>query len=288
MDAVDGKNGQEDEVVIEESEIDFFMELMNNDKKARRSTKNDDEDDDNPKKRSSRKRKRNEMTREKAYEILRERKLAQMNMNKKETTKMTNKKQETIEIVPIEDRIQSLIPTDDNDDIALVTIENLMPELGSKLRVLKDLENLIEESAKHQRESSALLRKAEQTEEELIAQHVAASQIVEDENSPIASMKAFGSTFSPSTQSTANFDESDEPIEEGEKIEINVRCGPNETLKFNLKGDDTFDRLINSICKKKELQKEKVKLIFDGQAIKPQQKPQDLDMEDGDLVELKV
>jgi hypothetical protein len=270
LDAVDGKEEVDDDIQIDETEIDFLMELMNKNKKGSTRNQHDSDDDDSGKRKRSKKRKRSDLvTREEVYEILRQRKLEERNSNGQPDQQST--KQNDDDIIEIDDSNLDLPSVDIGYDLNMGEIEHLLPEMKSRMQVLKDLDNLIESSTQYQITSSNRLRAAKQEEEKKVEQHF--SQIAQT------------MTESP-TNTIAVVD--DEVEDRGEKIGINVRCGQTETLKFNLGMNDPFEKLINGVSKKKGLPKDKIKLVFDGSALNPKQTPEDLDMEDDDLVELKI
>ncbi len=49
-----------------------------------------------------------------------------------------------------------------------------------------------------------------------------------------------------------------------------------------------MEKLLNGFLSKASLSASKVKFLFDGQVISPSTTPEDLDMEDGDLIDAVV
>ncbi len=261
LDAVDGKQSvAEADIEISEAEVELTLQILN--KGKTRSTRDNDSDDEGSK---SKKRKRSTMwTRDEVRDYLYQKKKAEQE-KQKGTTKTTPqlKRNDFNDSITI-DELNTSDHEDDLDDIVVI------PEVPvPQLQVLRDIENVVQSTQLEQQISSNRLRAAIQEEEKQVEQRV--SRIVE----------AISDSPPPPV-------EEEEVEDRGEKISIQVRIGKEEVLKFNIGTKNTFEKLMNGISKKKGIPKEQFKLLFDGQSLKPNQTPEDLDMEDDDLIELKM
>lgn len=51
---------------------------------------------------------------------------------------------------------------------------------------------------------------------------------------------------------------------------------------------DTLETIITSYCKETEIKLKGLKIFFDGELVKMKQTPLELDMDDGDIIDLQV
>jgi len=73
-----------------------------------------------------------------------------------------------------------------------------------------------------------------------------------------------------------------------DRIKLKVRLGNTEPLKFQISKTDSFQKLFVGFCSKSSLDLNTVKFMFDGIAINSQSTPNDLEMEDDDLIDAAV
>jgi len=59
-------------------------------------------------------------------------------------------------------------------------------------------------------------------------------------------------------------------------------------IKFKLRRTDPLQKLLDSFCERKNLEKAKTRLLFDGLTIDLDKTPDDLGMDDGDIIDSKV
>lgn len=65
-----------------------------------------------------------------------------------------------------------------------------------------------------------------------------------------------------------------------------VQSGKAEPLKLTHPPDGTFDELLRAFCQKRGLEPRQYQLMCDGDVLAPKQTPNDLDLEDGDQLEV--
>jgi hypothetical protein len=70
-------------------------------------------------------------------------------------------------------------------------------------------------------------------------------------------------------------------------IVLKVRRG-DSIQKFRIKTTDHMRKLLDGYCTKQKLDSSQVSLHFDGQPLSLTETPNDLDMEDGDLIDVKI
>jgi len=69
-------------------------------------------------------------------------------------------------------------------------------------------------------------------------------------------------------------------------IKLSVRTQNQELFKFKIQKTDPFSKIIAAVASKQNLPPEKIKLKFEGDTLSPNDTPNDLDMENGDLIDL--
>ncbi len=72
----------------------------------------------------------------------------------------------------------------------------------------------------------------------------------------------------------------------GNLIHIKVTSQNNEEIIFKVKNTTAFEKIIDKYCDRFNISnKTSVRFLFDGEAVKRQQTPVDLQLEDGDCLE---
>eukprot|EP00035_Acanthoeca_spectabilis_P020149 m.431365 g.431365 ORF g.431365 m.431365 type:complete len:101 (-) comp17292_c0_seq1:169-471(-) len=74
--------------------------------------------------------------------------------------------------------------------------------------------------------------------------------------------------------------------EEENFINLRVVAQDNQELHFKIKRSTPMRRLIGTYCKKKQLQAESVRFLFDGEQIDPDATPDTMEMEDKDVIDV--
>ena len=68
-------------------------------------------------------------------------------------------------------------------------------------------------------------------------------------------------------------------------INLKVSDGSNEIF-FKIKRSTKFDKLMEAFCKRQGINPSLKRFLIDGQRVDPKQTPDDLDLEDGDTIEV--
>ncbi|OCT52159.1 Ubiquitin-like protein SMT3 [Cladophialophora carrionii] len=76
------------------------------------------------------------------------------------------------------------------------------------------------------------------------------------------------------------------PAENIRQLEIKVTDGNNE-LVFKVKGSTKLGKVVKKFCDYQGKEPETVKFLFDGERIRGGETPDDLEMENGDIIEMK-
>ncbi|KAL0478616.1 ubiquitin-like protein [Acrasis kona] len=279
------------EVEINESEVDLHYELALKNNKRGRSYDNDSDDGG----RKRRKRNRTEVTREEIYEMLRQRKLQELkdkqkdDVNDEEKTPVPVDDVITIDEEPLEQPLET-------SEMEINEISFFAPELDEHIQKIREMEKLVQSASEHQENSEQLLKANERESQYQLQKQIAereAAALKEEEKRAQEQAALLADINQPSTVDVDDGveEQNDEslsaPSGPSEKLTISVRCGPDDVLKFSIGNTDSFEKLINGISKKKKIDKASIKLMFDGVYIKPNQTPEDLDMEDDDMIEMK-
>ena len=74
----------------------------------------------------------------------------------------------------------------------------------------------------------------------------------------------------------------------GEHLSLKVKSQDGNEVFFKVKKTTTFSKVMNAYCKKVGADMESVRFLFDGQRLRPEQTPADLDMEDEDEIDAMV
>merc|ERR1712159_845224 len=77
---------------------------------------------------------------------------------------------------------------------------------------------------------------------------------------------------------------SDDEVKE-EDINIKVRDMDGTEVHFKVRPTTKFSKVFEAYCQRKTLQMNAVRFLVDGERVRAEQMPQDLDMEDGDCVD---
>jgi len=77
-------------------------------------------------------------------------------------------------------------------------------------------------------------------------------------------------------------------LEDTDLIVLKVRLGTEQPNKFRLKKSAPLEKIFQALAEKKKVEPTRVKLMFDGESISPEQTPEDLDMEDEDLIDASI
>jgi len=79
-----------------------------------------------------------------------------------------------------------------------------------------------------------------------------------------------------------------EEKEEGNPVFLRLRRQDQEVDRFRIDKSSPFEKLYLFYCKKKGFQPDKVKFIFDGLPLNMRSTPDEEDMEDDDIIDVKV
>lgn len=89
--------------------------------------------------------------------------------------------------------------------------------------------------------------------------------------------------------SSLPFEEIPEPEPEVDEDRITIQVRTNEkTYKFGIARTDTFQKLFDGFCSHTNLDPKTVKFIFDGEDLDLSSTPEDEDLEDDDLIDVKI
>jgi len=70
-------------------------------------------------------------------------------------------------------------------------------------------------------------------------------------------------------------------------VKLSVRT-PVQQFKFKIQKSDPFSKIITAVASKQNIAIEKIKLKFEGETLSPSDTPNDLDMENGDLIDVHI
>lgn len=73
-----------------------------------------------------------------------------------------------------------------------------------------------------------------------------------------------------------------------EHLSLKVKSQDGNEVYFKVKRTTTFAKVMNAYCKKVGADQDQVRFLFDGQRLRPEQTPQDLEMEDEDEIDAMV
>merc|ERR1712060_419661 len=81
-------------------------------------------------------------------------------------------------------------------------------------------------------------------------------------------------------------DEGEDTKPKGEQIGLKVKDQDGAEGHFKVKMTTPFTKIFDAYCSKKSMDKGQVRFLFDGQRINPPATPQEMDMEDGDTIDV--
>jgi len=73
-----------------------------------------------------------------------------------------------------------------------------------------------------------------------------------------------------------------------EHLNLKVKSQDGNEVYFKVKRTTAFAKVMSAYCKKVGADQESVRFLFDGQRVRPDQTPEDLDMEDEDEIDAMV
>lgn len=68
-------------------------------------------------------------------------------------------------------------------------------------------------------------------------------------------------------------------------INIKVRDMDNNEVHFKVRPSTKFSKVFDAYCQRKALQPNAVRFLMDGERLRPDQTPEEMDMEDGDCID---
>ncbi|KAK3253573.1 hypothetical protein CYMTET_37178 [Cymbomonas tetramitiformis] len=74
----------------------------------------------------------------------------------------------------------------------------------------------------------------------------------------------------------------------GETINIKVKDQDSNEVHFRVKTTTKFDKIMSAFCEKRGIDKQLTRFIFDGHRLRPDQTPQEVDMEEGDSIDMML
>merc|ERR1712166_460076 len=74
----------------------------------------------------------------------------------------------------------------------------------------------------------------------------------------------------------------------GEHLNLKVKSPDGNEVYFKVKKSTQFSKVMSAYCKKVGADMDNVRFLFDGQRIRPDHTPEDLDMEDEDEIDAMV
>jgi len=94
------------------------------------------------------------------------------------------------------------------------------------------------------------------------------------------------STTTAATSSSRNDQQNNES--KGNDFVLLIARLDDDIIKFKLRRTDPLQKLLDGFCQKKNLEKAKTRLLFDGFIVDLEKTPDDLEMEDGDIIDSKI
>jgi hypothetical protein len=77
------------------------------------------------------------------------------------------------------------------------------------------------------------------------------------------------------------------PAAPAKKVAIFVRDATGDKQKFIIKTDTKFEAVFDAYCTARSLDRDRVRFLFDGDAVAPSATPAALDMDDEDFIDVK-
>ncbi|CAL6345443.1 unnamed protein product [Bathycoccus prasinos] len=82
--------------------------------------------------------------------------------------------------------------------------------------------------------------------------------------------------------------EEEKKEDKGEHINLKVKDQDNAEVHFKVKMGTKFKKIFDAFLQRKSLQPGSVRFLFDGERVREDQTPQELDMEDGDSLDVMM
>ncbi|GMH41787.1 hypothetical protein BSKO_09697 [Bryopsis sp. KO-2023] len=79
--------------------------------------------------------------------------------------------------------------------------------------------------------------------------------------------------------------ETEQKTEKGEPINVIVKDQNGNELHFKVRKTTKFEKIMQAYCQKKCLQMGHVRFLYDGERVMGQQTPQEVDMDDGEVID---
>jgi len=86
----------------------------------------------------------------------------------------------------------------------------------------------------------------------------------------------------------ADDESKEEKKPDAEAINLKVVTQDGNEIYFKCKMTTPLQKLMNAFCQRNGVTMQSVRFLFDGARLGPQQTPKDLDMEDGDVIDVMV
>mmetsp|Transcript_10251 Transcript_10251/g.29432 ORF Transcript_10251/g.29432 Transcript_10251/m.29432 type:complete len:93 (+) Transcript_10251:75-353(+) len=83
-------------------------------------------------------------------------------------------------------------------------------------------------------------------------------------------------------------DEEEKKEDKGEHINLKVKDQDNAEVHFKVRTGTKFKKIFDAFLQRKSLQPGSVRFLFDGERVREDQSPQELDMEDGDSLDVMM
>mmetsp|Transcript_28726 Transcript_28726/g.92489 ORF Transcript_28726/g.92489 Transcript_28726/m.92489 type:complete len:91 (+) Transcript_28726:94-366(+) len=80
-------------------------------------------------------------------------------------------------------------------------------------------------------------------------------------------------------------DEEDEKKPGADALNIRIRDQGGEETFFKVKKSTKLEKVFNAYSQRKGVNAQSLRFLFDGSRVRPEQTPQDIDMEDGDQLD---
>ncbi|CAD7698347.1 unnamed protein product [Ostreobium quekettii] len=93
-----------------------------------------------------------------------------------------------------------------------------------------------------------------------------------------------GATSDPA-QAAEAANETQPKVEKGEPINVVVKDQHGHELHFKVRKTTKFEKIMKAYCEKKSLQMNQLRFLYDGERVKPDQSPEEVEMEDGDVID---
>ena len=100
--------------------------------------------------------------------------------------------------------------------------------------------------------------------------------------------KENGSSAPSSASAAAASSSSAADAKGGEHLSLKVKSQDGNEVFFKVKKTTTFSKVMTAYCKKVGADMDSVRFLFDGQRLRAEQTPADLDMEDEDEIDAMV